>query len=55
MIFNYMTDEIPNWLDWAYWFSPIPYAFSSLASNEMLSPRWTNKMVSTSYYAFTCI
>ncbi|KAL1829234.1 hypothetical protein ACET3Z_007646 [Daucus carota] len=39
-------DEIPNWLDWAYWFSPIPYAFSSLASNEMLSPRWTNKMAS---------
>ncbi|KAK1375989.1 hypothetical protein POM88_032182 [Heracleum sosnowskyi] len=39
-------DDIPNWLGWAYWFSPIPYAFSSLISNEMLSPRWNNKMAS---------
>ncbi|KAL8113811.1 hypothetical protein AgCh_020921 [Apium graveolens] len=39
-------DELPNWLGWAYWFSPIPYAFSSLVSNEMLSPRWNDKLAS---------
>ncbi|KAL8113806.1 hypothetical protein AgCh_020916 [Apium graveolens] len=39
-------DDIPNWLEWAYWLSPIPYTTSSLAVNEMLAPRWMNKLAS---------
>lgn len=37
--------DVPNWLQWAYWLSPIPYTTSSLAVNEMLAPRWMNKLV----------
>uniref|UniRef100_A0A166EM04 ABC transporter domain-containing protein n=1 Tax=Daucus carota subsp. sativus TaxID=79200 RepID=A0A166EM04_DAUCS len=39
-------DDVPSWLEWAYWISPIPYTTSSLAVNEMLAPRWMNKLAS---------
>ncbi|XP_074327306.1 ABC transporter G family member 29-like [Apium graveolens] len=39
-------DDVPNWLEWAYWLSPIPYTTSSLAVNEMLAPRWMSKLAS---------
>ncbi|GAB2293480.1 transcription factor [Dionaea muscipula] len=37
-------DQIPNWLRWGYWCSPLSYALNSLVVNEMLAPRWVNKM-----------
>lgn len=50
-----LTDEIPNSLMWAYWLSPIPYAFSSLAVNEMLAPRWMDKLVRKLYHSYICL
>jgi len=38
--------EIPDWWGWAYWVSPLTYAFNGLVVNEMFAPRWMNKMVS---------
>ncbi|GAB4850288.1 hypothetical protein Ancab_029587 [Ancistrocladus abbreviatus] len=38
--------KIPKWWKWAHWFSPLTYAFNALATNEMISPRWMNKMAS---------
>ncbi|KMS96494.1 hypothetical protein BVRB_9g224870 [Beta vulgaris subsp. vulgaris] len=39
-------DQIPNWLEWGYWVSPLSYAFNALAVNEMFAPRWMNKLAS---------
>ncbi|KAL2940233.1 ABC transporter G family member 42 [Bienertia sinuspersici] len=39
-------DQIPNWLQWGYWVSPLSYAFNALAINEMFAPRWMNKPAS---------
>ncbi|XP_057518787.1 ABC transporter G family member 35-like [Amaranthus tricolor] len=38
--------QIPNWLQWGYWVSPLSYAFNALAVNEMFAPRWMNKLAS---------
>ncbi|VVA95985.1 unnamed protein product [Arabis nemorensis] len=38
--------EIPVWWRWAYWLSPMSYAFNGLAVNEMFAPRWMNKQSS---------
>lgn len=38
--------EIPVWWRWAFWLSPMSYAFNGLAVNEMFAPRWMNKQVS---------
>ncbi|XP_068637695.1 ABC transporter G family member 42-like [Aristolochia californica] len=38
--------EIPNWWIWGYWASPLSYAYNALAVNEMLAPRWMNKVAS---------
>ncbi|XP_058115189.1 ABC transporter G family member 42-like isoform X2 [Magnolia sinica] len=38
--------EIPKWWIWGYWISPLTYAFNALSVNEMLAPRWTNKLAS---------
>ncbi|ESQ27019.1 hypothetical protein EUTSA_v10018005mg [Eutrema salsugineum] len=38
--------EIPEWWRWAYWISPLTYAFSGLTVNEMFAPRWMNKKAS---------
>ncbi|CAN8278879.1 unnamed protein product [Cochlearia groenlandica] len=35
--------EIPDWWGWAYWISPLTYAFNALTVNEMYAPRWMNK------------
>ncbi|CAN8278912.1 unnamed protein product [Cochlearia groenlandica] len=35
--------EIPDWWGWAYWVSPLTYAFNGLTVNEMYAPRWMNK------------
>ncbi|GMN37142.1 hypothetical protein TIFTF001_006571 [Ficus carica] len=37
-------DEIPKWWEWAYWVSPMSYAFNAIAVNEMYAPRWMNKL-----------
>ncbi|KAL6615974.1 hypothetical protein ACP70R_038244 [Stipagrostis hirtigluma subsp. patula] len=37
-------DAIPNWWIWGYWCSPLTYAYIALASNEMHSPRWMDKL-----------
>ncbi|CAE5962645.1 unnamed protein product [Arabidopsis arenosa] len=39
--------EIPDWWGWAYWVSPLTYAFNGLVVNEMFAPRWMNKMASS--------
>ncbi|GAB2293500.1 transcription factor [Dionaea muscipula] len=38
--------QIPTWLQWAYWISPMSYAFNGIAVNEMLAPRWMDKLAS---------
>ncbi|GAB2228065.1 hypothetical protein Droror1_Dr00009895 [Drosera rotundifolia] len=38
--------QIPTWLKWGYWVSPVSYAFNGLAVNEMFAPRWINKLAS---------
>ncbi|KAJ8423960.1 hypothetical protein Cgig2_008579 [Carnegiea gigantea] len=39
------TGQIPIWLQWGYWVSPLSYAFNALAVNEMFAPRWMKKLV----------
>jgi len=41
----YKTGQIPIWLQWGYWVSPLSYAFNALAANEMFAPRWMEKLV----------
>ncbi|KDP40864.1 hypothetical protein JCGZ_24863 [Jatropha curcas] len=36
--------RIPVWWTWAHWISPLSYSFKALTVNEMLSPRWMNRM-----------
>uniref|UniRef100_A0A7N0TPC8 ABC transporter domain-containing protein n=1 Tax=Kalanchoe fedtschenkoi TaxID=63787 RepID=A0A7N0TPC8_KALFE len=36
--------RIPIWWRWAHWLSPLSYGFKALTVNEMLSPRWMNKL-----------
>lgn len=36
-------DDIPKWLFWGYWVSPLTYGYNALAANEFLAPRWMNK------------
>ncbi|XP_057454408.1 ABC transporter G family member 36-like [Lotus japonicus] len=38
---------IPDWWVWAYWISPLSYAFNSLTVNELLAPRWMHPQSST--------
>ncbi|XP_047179867.1 ABC transporter G family member 36-like [Vigna umbellata] len=42
-----VTGEIPDWWVWAYWVSPLTYAFNSLAVNEMFAPRWMHPQTSS--------
>lgn len=42
---HYVTDYIPNWWIWGYWMSPLTYAYNAIAINEMLAPRWMNRLV----------
>jgi len=42
-----VTGEIPDWWVWAYWVSPLTYAFNSLAVNEMFAPRWMHPQVNS--------
>ncbi|KAJ6842230.1 ABC transporter G family member 42-like [Iris pallida] len=37
-------DVIPKWWIWGYWISPLSYAYNALAVNEMLAPRWMDKL-----------
>ncbi|MCL7044741.1 hypothetical protein MKW94_007516 [Papaver nudicaule] len=37
---------IPKWWSWGYWTSPLSYAFDALAINEMLAPRWMDRLAS---------
>ncbi|KAF4399195.1 hypothetical protein G4B88_022278 [Cannabis sativa] len=39
-------DEIPKWWVWGYWVSPITYGYNAITVNEMLAPRWMNKLAS---------
>ncbi|KAA8541751.1 hypothetical protein F0562_022903 [Nyssa sinensis] len=36
--------QIPKWWRWAHWVSPLFYGFNAMSVNEMLSPRWMNKL-----------
>ncbi|KAJ8773482.1 hypothetical protein K2173_004312 [Erythroxylum novogranatense] len=36
-------DQIPKWWEWAYWISPLSYAYNAMSVNEMFAPRWINK------------
>ncbi|KAK7261777.1 hypothetical protein RIF29_28096 [Crotalaria pallida] len=38
-------DDIPKYMIWGYWISPLMYAFNAFSINEMFSPRW-NKLSS---------
>ncbi|KAK6153626.1 hypothetical protein DH2020_013265 [Rehmannia glutinosa] len=38
--------QIPDWWGWGYWVSPLTYAYNAIAVNEMLAPRWMNKLAS---------
>ncbi|PIA64722.1 hypothetical protein AQUCO_00100293v1, partial [Aquilegia coerulea] len=37
-------DRIPAWWIWGYWCSPLSYAYNAISVNELLAPRWINKM-----------
>lgn len=45
LVLFHIPDEIPKWWEWAYWVSPMSYAFNAIAVNEMYAPRWMNKLV----------
>ncbi|XP_015572858.1 ABC transporter G family member 29 [Ricinus communis] len=36
--------RIPVWWTWAHWVSPLSYGFNALIVNELLSPRWMNRL-----------
>ncbi|KAI3697943.1 hypothetical protein L6452_31049 [Arctium lappa] len=36
--------RIPEGWQWAYWVSPLSYGFNALTTNELLAPRWMNKL-----------
>ncbi|KAI7727852.1 hypothetical protein M8C21_031340, partial [Ambrosia artemisiifolia] len=38
--------QIPNWWEWAYWVSPMTYAYNAIAVNEMFADRWMSKNAS---------
>lgn len=38
--------EIPVWWRWAYWISPLSYAFNAVSINELSASRWMDKRVS---------
>ncbi|KAJ1388741.1 P-loop containing nucleoside triphosphate hydrolase [Sesbania bispinosa] len=42
-----VTGEIPDWWVWAYWVSPLSYAFNALSVNEMFAPRWMHPQTSS--------
>ncbi|GJZ10574.1 ABC transporter G family member 35-like protein [Tanacetum coccineum] len=35
--------QMPNWLEWAYWISPLSYSFKAFSNNEFLASRWTSR------------
>ncbi|KAF5179672.1 Abc transporter-like [Thalictrum thalictroides] len=37
-------DRIPAWWIWGYWCSPLSYAYNAISVNELLAPRWMDKM-----------
>ncbi|OVA08561.1 ABC transporter-like [Macleaya cordata] len=37
---------IPKWWIWGYWTSPLSYVFNAITVNEMLAPRWMDKLAS---------
>ncbi|KAG6383670.1 hypothetical protein SASPL_156567 [Salvia splendens] len=39
-------DKIPDWWGWAYWCSPLSYAYNAITVNEMFAPRWMNQAAS---------
>ncbi|TKY64446.1 ABC transporter G family member 40 [Spatholobus suberectus] len=39
--------KIPDWWVWAYWVSPLTYAFNALSVNEMFAPRWMHPNTSS--------
>ncbi|GLT71132.1 hypothetical protein SLA2020_431730 [Shorea laevis] len=39
--------QIPVWWSWGHWVSPLSYGFNALTVNEMLSPRWMDKLASS--------
>ncbi|KAI7750120.1 hypothetical protein M8C21_024673 [Ambrosia artemisiifolia] len=43
---TYVTGRIPDWWQWAYWVSPLSYGYNALTTNELLAPRWMNKLAS---------
>ncbi|WCJ40953.1 ABC transporter G family member 36 [Euphorbia peplus] len=38
--------KIPVWWSWAHWISPLTYGFDALTVNELLAPRWMNRLAS---------
>ncbi|KAG6418324.1 hypothetical protein SASPL_120527 [Salvia splendens] len=38
--------KIPDWWGWAYWCSPLSYAYNAITVNEMFAPRWMNQAAS---------
>ncbi|XP_065866326.1 ABC transporter G family member 29-like [Euphorbia lathyris] len=38
--------RIPVWWSWAHWISPLSYGFNALTVNELLAPRWMNRLAS---------
>ncbi|KAL4583825.1 hypothetical protein LXL04_008409 [Taraxacum kok-saghyz] len=38
--------QIPDWWGWAYWVSPITYAYNAITVNEMFADRWMNRIAS---------
>ncbi|EFJ06133.1 hypothetical protein SELMODRAFT_136014 [Selaginella moellendorffii] len=39
-------ENIPNWLTWGYWSTPLSYAQNALSANEFLAHRWQRVHVS---------
>ncbi|MQL82152.1 hypothetical protein Taro_014617 [Colocasia esculenta] len=37
-------DDIPRWLDWGYWVTPMTYGQNAVAINEFLDERWSMEM-----------
>ncbi|KAJ0755524.1 putative ABC-type xenobiotic transporter [Helianthus annuus] len=38
--------QIPDWWEWAYWVSPMTYAYNAISVNEMFADRWMSKNAS---------
>ncbi|KAL4033708.1 hypothetical protein IC575_006813 [Cucumis melo] len=44
--FTLPKGDIPKWWTWGYWISPLTYSYNAISVNEMLAPRWMERLAS---------